>query len=130
MSDCLLDTHTLMWAINEPSRLGAGAVKALRSRENRLLASTASAWELFTKYRIGRLPGAGPWLDALEDHIVRLGAETMPIEWRHARLGGQLEWDHRDPFDRVLAAQAILESLVLITVDPVFAGLPGLRTLW
>ena len=130
MNGCPLDAHALMWAINEPSRLGAGAVGVLRSRESRLVVSTASAWELFTKHRIGKLPGAGPWLDALEDHVVRLGADILPIEWHHARLSGQLEWGHRDPFDRMLAAQAIRESLVLVTVDPAFATFPGLATLW
>ncbi|RAX19006.1 MULTISPECIES: type II toxin-antitoxin system VapC family toxin [unclassified Actinomyces] len=130
MSDYLLDTHALLWAINEPDRLGPGAAQALRLLENHLLVSAASAWELSTKFRIGKLPGAGPWLEALDGHMSRLGAEVLPISWKHARLSGQLEWTHRDPFDRMLAAQAISESLVLVTVDPAFAGLPGLKTLW
>ena len=130
MNGCPLDAHALMQAINEPSRLGVGAVEVLRARESRLAVSTASAWELFTKHRIGKLPGAGPWLDALEDHVVRLGAEVLSIAWHHARLSGRLEWGHRDPFDRMLAAQAIRESLVLVTVDPAFATFPGLTTLW
>ena len=130
MSGYLLDTHALMWAINEPFRLGSDAVRVLSARENRVVVSAASAWELFTKHRIGKLPGAGPWLDALEDHVVRLGADILPIEWHHARLSGQLEWGHRDPFDRMLAAQAIRESLILITADPAFWKLSGLRTLW
>lgn len=54
----------------------------------------------------------------------------LSIAWHHARLSGQLEWGHRDPFDRMLAAQAIRESLVLVTVDPAFATFPGLATLW
>ncbi|SDN40297.1 PIN domain nuclease, a component of toxin-antitoxin system (PIN domain) [Actinomyces ruminicola] len=130
MSGYLLDTHALMWAINEPDRLGPDAAQVLRARESRLLVSAASAWELFTKYRIGKLPGAGPWLDALDGHITRLGAEVLPINWQHARLSGQLEWAHRDPFDRMLAAQAITEALTLITVDAAFSGLLGLKTLW
>ncbi len=130
MSGYLLDTHALLWAIHEPSRLGERASEVLRERESLLVVSTASAWELFTKHRMGKLPGAGPWLDALEDHAARLGAQVLPIGWGDARLGGQLEWDHRDPFDRMLAAQAIRESLVLITADSAFDALPGLRTLW
>ena len=78
MNGCPLDAHALMRAINEPSRLGVGAVEVLRARESRLAVSTASAWELFTKHRIGKLPGAGPWLDALEDHVARLGAAGAP----------------------------------------------------
>ena len=66
MKGYLLDTHALMWAINEPSRLGGRAVEVLRDRGNLVVVSAASAWELHTKNRIGKLPGAGPWLDALE----------------------------------------------------------------
>ena len=64
MSGYLLDTHALMWAINEPSRLGDGAAEVLRDRGSLLVVSAASAWELYAKYRIGRLPGAGPWMGA------------------------------------------------------------------
>lgn len=95
MKGYLLDTHALMWAINEPSRLGGRAVEVLRDRGNLVVVSAASAWELHTKNRIGKLPGAGPWLDALEGHVRRLGAEFLPIEWSHARLSGQLEWSRR-----------------------------------
>ena len=130
MNGYLLDTHTLMWAINEPSRLGERASEVLRDRRNLVVVSAACAWELYTKHRIGKLPGAGPWLEVLEGHVRRLGAEFLPIEWAHARLSGQLEWAHRDPFDRMLAAQAIAESLVLVTRDPAFDELPGLKNLW
>ena len=65
MKGYLLDTHALMWAINEPSRLGGRAVEVLRDRGNLVVVSAASAWELHTKNRIGKLPGAGPWLDGL-----------------------------------------------------------------
>ena len=130
MSGYLLDTHALMWAINEPSRLGDVAAEVLRDRGSLLVVSAASAWELYTKHRIGKLPGAGPWLEALEGHVRRLGAELLPIEWSHARLSGRLEWSHRDPFDRMLAAQAISESLVLVTRDPAFEELPSVKILW
>jgi len=117
MKGYLLDTHALMWAINEPSRLGGKAVEVLRDRGNLLVVSAASAWELHTKNRIGKLPGAGPWLDAFEGHVRRLGAEFLPIEWSHARLSGQLEWSHRDPF-------------ALVTRDPAFEELSGVTILW
>ena len=91
MKGYLLDTHALMWAINEPSRLGG---------------------------------------NALEGHVRRLGAEFLPIEWSHARLSGQLEWSHRDPFDRMLAAQAMYESLALVTRDLAFEELSGVTILW
>ena len=107
-----------------------GLAEVLRDRASLLVVSAASAWELFAKYRIGRLPGAGPWLEALEGHVRRLGAEFLPVEWSHARLSGRLEWSHRDPFDRILAAQAISESLVLVTRDPAFEELLSVRILW
>ena len=91
MNGCPLDAHALMRAINEPSRLGVGAVEVLRARESRLAVSTASAWELFTKHRIGKLPGAGPWLDALEGHVARLGAAAAP------RVRPQRPERYRDP---------------------------------
>ena len=119
MKGYLLDTHALMWAINEPARLGGKAVEVLRDRGNLVVVSAASAWELHTKNRIGKLPGAGPWLDALEGHVRRLGAEFLPIEW-----------SHRDPFDRMLAAQAMYESLALVTRDPAFEELSGVTILW
>lgn len=130
MDGFLMDTHTLIWAINEPSRLGEHALPVLRDRASQLYVSSASAWEIHTKSRIGKLPGADAWLNTLEHQIDRLGAVIIPIAWPHARLAGAMEWEHRDPFDRMIAAQAMLESCTLVTADTAFATLPGLTTLW
>ena len=97
MDGFLLDTHTLIWAINEPSRLGEHALPVLRDRASQLYVSSASAWEIHTKSRIGKLPGADAWLNTLEHQIDRLGAVIIPIAWPHARLAGAMEWEHRDP---------------------------------
>ncbi|SPT53068.1 PIN domain [Actinomyces bovis] len=130
MGRYLLDTHTLIWAINDPDRLGEQALPVLRNRTNQILVSAASAWEMHTKARLGKLPGAEAWLSTLEHQIARLEASILPISWPHSRLAGSMDWEHRDPFDRMLAAQAMLESLTLITTDRAFSTLPGLRTLW
>lgn len=130
MNGYLLDTHTLLWAISEPARLGPLAIEIIEDRRNRLLVSAASAWEINTKARIGKLPGADAWLSTLDRQVDRLQASVLPISWEHATLSGRLDWPHRDPFDRMLAAQSLLESLTLLTADKAFQELPGLRTCW
>lgn len=126
----LLDTHAVLWALTDPRRLGATARQAIENRANALTVSAATAWELATKHRLGRLPAARPLLDAYPQHLARLGAERLPVEDHHALLAGQLEWEHRDPFDRMLGAQAISESMALVTADAAFSELRGIRTLW
>lgn len=130
MADLLLDTHAVIWAINEPARLSASAREALVDPVNNVVVSAASTWELATKHRIGKLPGAGAMLATFDDSLNRLGAERLSISHTHAGLAGGMDWEHRDPFDRVLAAQAMMESMTLVTTDGAFATLAGLRTLW
>lgn len=126
----LLDTHALLWALTEPSRLGVEARQVLTSRSSRLVVSAASAWEIATKQRLGKLPHADALVGGYARHLNRLGAVRLPIDEEHALLAGGLDWAHRDPFDRMLAAQAMLESLTLVTDDPAFTDAPGLATLW
>lgn len=126
----LLDTHTLLWALTDPGRLGTDARRVMENTSSPLVVSSASAWEIATKNRLGRLPQADVVLAAYADHLRRLGARSLPIEDRHALLAGRLDWEHRDPFDRMLAAHAMLDELTLISRDPVFSGLPGVRVLW
>lgn len=126
----LLDTHTLLWALTAPERLGPQARPAIAERSAGLTVSAVSAWEIATKQRLGKLPQADALVGGYSRHLERLGAERLPITDEHALLGGRLEWTHRDPFDRMLAAQAIIESLTLITADPAFSELGGVATLW
>ena len=126
----LLDTHVALWALTEPDRLGRAAREVIENRSSRLVVSAVSAWEIATKHRLGKLPQADVLLGAYGKHLDRLGVVRLPVDEDHALLAGRLDWDHRDPFDRMLAAQAMIEALVIITGDPAFAGCPGVPTLW
>lgn len=126
----LLDTHTLLWALSAPERLGDAISPVLRDRRTVLLVSAASAWEIGTKHRLGRLPRADGVIATLGRAIERLGGSTLPITFDHAQLAGSLDWSHADPFDRVLAAQALVEGVPLATRDRAFSALGGLRVIW
>lgn len=123
----LLDTHVLLWALWEPDRLSVTARQLLADPRTDLLCSAVIPWEIAIKHRRGRLPDAGPVLAGFDAHLARLGARELPISSRHALVAGSLDWEHPDPFDRMLAAQALTEGLPLVTSDPAFSTLPGLR---
>ena len=124
----LVDTHVLLWLLSEPSRVPQAVSSALADRTNRLLVSTASALEIATKVRIGKLDAAH-LLPTLADRIEQIGGVVLPISLRHAVTAGALTWSHRDPFDRLLVAQASIEDATLVTVDRQLTGLPVLRIL-
>lgn len=126
----LLDTHALLWALAEPDRLSPIARSHIGDRANELLVSAASAWEISTKVRLGKLPGAVALVAGYASLVDRLGASMLAISQEHALYAGGLDWRHRDPFDRVLAAQAVLENARLVTVDHVFGELDSVQTLW
>lgn len=124
----LLDTHVLLWLLARPSRVPADVRDRLADRSSTLLVSSVSAMEVATKTRIGKLPDVGlvqAWSRRMDD----LGAEELPLTADAALAAGTMDWSHRDPFDRMLAAQAVLEGAVLVSVDTAFHGLPGLRLL-
>lgn len=113
----LLDTHVLLWALAEPERLSDRARSAIEARRNTLYVSAASAWEIEIKRSLGKLEAP----EALEDALASLGASELPIRLAHAEALRALPMHHRDPFDRMLVAQARVESLVLISADPLLA---------
>lgn len=125
----LLDTHAFIWAIASPERLSRRATEALRATGNQLHLSSATPWELATKFRIGKLPQAAQILDDLDSLAADLLARQLPITHAHAVRAGSLKADHRDPFDRMIAAQAQLEGMQVITRDPAFQEL-GADVLW
>ncbi len=126
----LLDTHSLLWALTEPEKLGHEAKQIVVDRRSSIVVSAVSAWEIATKQRLGKLPQADVLVAGYSRHLDRLGAVRLPIVEDHALLAGGLDWEHRDPFDRMLAAQAMIESLTLITADEAFRGIAGLRLVW
>lgn len=129
-SRVLLDTHALLWALSDPQRLGEAARRTIADRDVRLFVSAASASEIATKHRLGKLPDGGSLVLGYPQHLARLHAEELPITTRHALAAGGLQWPHRDPFDRMLAAQSMLDSLPLVTADPAFSTYSGVRTIW
>jgi len=106
------------------------AATLLRDSSNTVLVSAASAWEIATKYRLGRLRGAGPIVAGYVAHLAALQAEELPIRSAHALKAGSFTAEHRDPFDRMLAAQAIVEGVPLLTDDAAFGLFPDVETLW
>ncbi len=126
----LLDTNALLFALTEPNRLGDEAKRSIKASATELLVSSASAWEIATKHRLGELPHADAIVAAFDRNLRTLGSRELAITTEHALLAGGLDWAHRDPFDRMIAAQAILEGLPLATSDLVFKGLPGVRVIW
>ena len=125
----LLDTHTLLWWLFDDRRLSVRARAAIEEGANDILVSSVTGWEIATKHRLGRLPHASAALKDLPGTIRRAGFDVLPISMAHALAAGGLLGPHRDPFDRMLAAQSRLDGVPLVTNDGAFASL-GVVTLW
>ncbi|MGD0481658.1 MAG: type II toxin-antitoxin system VapC family toxin [Terracidiphilus sp.] len=113
----LLDTHALLWAAFRKDRLSARAQKLIEAPANEILVSAASAWEIATKYRLGKLPLAQVLVEDFVPRVAAAGYVLLSISAEHALRAGRLPADHKDPFDRMLAAQAIDEDLPLLSND-------------
>lgn len=120
----LLDTHVLLWLIGDPKRVPTKVRRRLAERDTPLLVSSVSAMEVATKTRLGKLPDVG-LVEAWSRRVADIGATELDLTSSHAITAGTMAWAHRDPFDRLLAAQAIHEGAVLVTVDAIFTGLPA-----
>ncbi len=125
----LLDTHTLLFAQADPARLSRRSKRIIEDRSTRLLVSAASAWEVATKHRLGRLPTAASLIARWSDQLKEMDAHELEITSAHALLAGSFAVDHRDPFDRLLAAQAVIENVTLLTDDPALRAFP-VTTAW
>jgi len=125
----LLDTHTLLWWLDGDPSLSGFARTAIEDEANDVLVSTASGWEITTKYRLGKLRGAAAVAVNVTACIVDQGFAALPITLAHAEKAGSLPGPHRDPFDRMLIAQAMIEELVLVSNERAFDAY-GARRLW
>jgi PIN domain nuclease of toxin-antitoxin system len=126
----LLDTHAFVWLLASPTRLSDTLLTELGSTANRLLVSAVSAMEVATKIRLGKWEDAAPLVSTWDRRVSDLDADALDLATAHALYAGSMAWEHRDPFDRLLAAQALVENVTLVTADPAFAGLKALRTAW
>lgn len=126
----LLDTHTFLWLDTDPERLSATALGAIQDRRNQVYVSAVSAWELAIKNRLGKLPSATPLLEHFHANLARYGFTELPFSSLHALAERSLSGAHKDPFDRALAAQALLEGLVLVSADAIMTDFSGLEVLW
>jgi len=120
----LFDTHALLWWLADPKQLSAKAHAAFGNPGHQVLVSAASAWELATKVRLGKLEIAQQLLSELTDVLASQGFELLPIQFSHGLRAGGYPQAHRDPLDRLLAAQAELESLTLVSLDPALQAFP------
>ncbi len=118
----LLDTNVLLWSLVEPGKLSPRALALIKDPETRLLVSSASAWEVSIKHHLGKLEGAEAVVRDFSGHLKRLQADVLTITPEHALAAGALPLHHRDPFDRMLIAQARLERLPLVSSDGAFAA--------
>jgi PIN domain nuclease of toxin-antitoxin system len=125
----LLDTHALLWWLVEPEKLSTLALAAINNPAASIFVSAASGWELATKVRLGKLPGAEQLLQDLPSLLQQQGFQPLAVQLHHGVHAGAYPQAHRDPFDRLLAAQAELEGLPLVSLDPALATFPC-RLLW
>jgi PIN domain nuclease of toxin-antitoxin system len=125
----LLDTHTLIWAQDEPAKLGSAAILTLQEPANELIVSATTIWELGIKVAIGKLRLAPSYRAWVEKAVIDLGLIVLPITLDHAERQTTLPFHHRDPFDRLLAAQALVEAMPLVSADAVFDHY-GVHRIW
>ena len=116
----LLDAHALLWWMLDLKDLSGKARKAIGDFNNDVFVSAATTWEIATKFRIGRLPEAGPLVHSFRDNLRTLGFLELSISVEHAQRAGLLPGGHKDPFDRMLIAQAQTEGLLLVSKKELF----------
>ena len=127
--DLLLDTHAFLWWLAGDDALSIQARTAIGDTRNAVFVSAATAWEIATKVRIGKLPGAATIAAGLADVVVGQGFVQLPISFAHGQAAGTLPGPHKDPFDRMLIAQAMLDNIALVSNEGIFDAY-GVRRLW
>lgn len=125
----LLDTHAFLWWLAGDEALSLPARTAIADESNDVFVSAVSAWEITTKHRLGELPGVAAIVADLDAAIASQRFIGLPVSVRHGQAGGTLPGPHRDPFDRMLIAQAMVDRLVLVSNEAIFDAY-GVGRLW
>jgi PIN domain nuclease of toxin-antitoxin system len=125
----LVDTHTLIWAVDDPARLGMRAAQELRNLSNDVLVSVATVWEISIKYGLGKLALSKAFRDWIVEALNRLDASLLPITIDSADAQSSLPHHHRDPFDRMLVAHSAVEGVPLVSGDAAFDAY-GIPRIW
>ena len=116
----LLDTHALLWWYSDDPALPVSSRKLIAESDSIIFVSAASAWEISTKFRLGRLPSAFELVQDFGGYLARESFLSLPVSYEHGIRAGMLPGPHQDPFDRMLIAQAEMEKLFLVSNDQVF----------
>jgi PIN domain nuclease of toxin-antitoxin system len=128
----LLDARALIWSQDDPSRLGASATRTLQNRANVLVVGIETIWEIGIKTAIGKLKLARPFRDWIDKAIADLGLVVLPIDLDHVQKQNDLPFHHRDPFDRMFAAQSVLSGMPgmpVVSNDVIFDAY-GVNRIW
>jgi len=125
----LIDAHGLIWALDDPTKLGAAAVTSLQDPANELLVGAGTMWELSIKTGLAKLTLSLPFRQWMDKAMADLGLIVLPITLDHAERQAGLPFHHRDPFDRLLAAQALVEGMPLVSADAIFDQY-GVNRIW
>ena len=129
MTAILLDTHVWAWSFNQTENLSKTALRALDEAEA-VLVSPVSFFEISQKTHLGKWPQMEPFVTSLVETLAQQSGVEAPLNGDIGVLAGQLDWPHRDPFDRLLGATALHLNVSLITKDPAFSGLQDLAVVW
>jgi PIN domain nuclease of toxin-antitoxin system len=123
-SGFLLDTSVLIWWLAEPARLSSAATSCIADPQNQIYCSVVNLWEIQIKVKLGKLDLDQPLAEIHRWIVDQEGWLLLPVQWPHIRRLNQLPAAHKDPFDRLLIAQAVEETLTLVSVDPLMRDYP------
>lgn len=129
VTDLILDIHALLWWLFDDERLSATARNTIAAPEHRIWVSAASAWEIATKSRLGKLPDVGDVPQRLPHYLRHARFLELPVSIEQSLRAGTLPGPHRDPFDRMLMAQSFVTDYPVVTIDPLFRDY-GVKTVW
>ena len=125
----LVDTHTLLWSVDEPAKISVPAMAVLQYPNNDRYVSAATIWELAIKVGLGKLTLSKPYRPWIEEAIYDLAMEILPVTIEYADFQATLPPHHKDPFDRMMISQSLVESIPIVTIDAVFDSY-GVKRIW